>query len=154
MPLLLFHFAMTCFMTGVIWIVQVVHYPLFANVGVLGYPEYQRLHMRKITWVVLPAMLLEAVSAGLLCMPELVGLERVFLEENMRILLWANVLLLGVIWASTAFLQVPLHSKLSQNFGRGVHARLVRSNWIRTIVWSVRLGLVFYLAMTATCSFD
>ena len=31
--LLLLHAAATLFMTGLIWFVQVVHYPLFARVG-------------------------------------------------------------------------------------------------------------------------
>jgi len=145
MVLLLFHFAMTCFMAGVIWIVQVVHYPLFANVGVGGYTDYQRLHMRKITWVVLPAMLLELLTAGLLFLPSFVGLEEISNFGNAHILLVINVVLLVFIWLSTALLQVPLHTKLTDQFSKSVHTRLVKTNWIRTILWTLRVLLLFYL---------
>jgi hypothetical protein len=36
-------------MTGVIWIVQTVHYPLFALLGRDGFGEYAREHQRRIT---------------------------------------------------------------------------------------------------------
>ena len=32
------------FMTGVIWFVQIVHYPLFANVSRSAFAEYERRH--------------------------------------------------------------------------------------------------------------
>ena len=58
------HYAATLFMAGVIWIVQVVHYPLFARVGAAGYAAYQGAHVRLITYVVLPAMLVELATAA------------------------------------------------------------------------------------------
>jgi peroxiredoxin Q/BCP len=39
---------------------------------------------------------------------------------------------------STAWIQVPCHSELSQRFDAVVHQRLVTSNWIRTVAWTVR----------------
>ena len=50
------------------------------------------------------------------------------------------VLLVG-IHASTILLQVPAHRRLSTGFDAGVHRRLVRTNWVRTVGWSLR-GLV------------
>ena len=44
--------ACTLYMVGLIWFVQVVHYPLMAKVGVQGYETYQQAHMRLTTWVV------------------------------------------------------------------------------------------------------
>ncbi len=61
-PLLLQAFA-TFAMTGLIWFVQVVHYPLFRSVGAPGYAAYQAEHMRLATLVVGPLMLLEAATA-------------------------------------------------------------------------------------------
>ena len=50
-------------MTGLIWCVQLVHYPLFRAVGEPGYAAYQDAHMRLTTLVVGPLMLLEAATA-------------------------------------------------------------------------------------------
>ena len=69
MSLLIVHAAATWFMTGLIWFVQIVHYPLFAKVGALAFKEYEHDHQRKTTWVVAPVMLIEAAAASVLVMP-------------------------------------------------------------------------------------
>ena len=56
----------TLFMVGLIWFVQIVHYPLYANVGREQFPEYEALHNRLTTWVVGPAMLVEMLTAAAL----------------------------------------------------------------------------------------
>ncbi|MBM4195260.1 MAG: hypothetical protein FJ202_12930 [Gemmatimonadetes bacterium] len=61
--LLLLHAAMTLFMVGVIWFVQVVHYPLFSRVGEAAFPEYGRHHVRRTGWVVGLPMLVELGAA-------------------------------------------------------------------------------------------
>ena len=130
MPLLLLHFASTVFMTGLIWFVQVVHYPLFKGVGGPAFLAYQQSHMSLTSFVVGPPMLLEAATALLL----------VFRPEN-NLPSWmglAGAVLLGVVWASTALLQVPMHEKLLGGFDAQAHSSLVLGNWIRTAGWSLR----------------
>jgi multisubunit Na+/H+ antiporter MnhB subunit len=56
--------------------------------------------------------------------------------------------LLAVIWASTAFLQVPMHNVLTDGFNAEAHGRLVQTNWIRTIGWTLRGLLALYLVRT------
>ena len=124
--LLLVHAAASWFMTGLIWLIQVVHYPLFARVGTAGYREYQVAHQKLISFVVGPVMLVEAGATAL------VLLER---RDGWTL---AGGALLAVIWASTAFLQVPMHVALSQGFDAQAHARLVDTNWIRTVCWTAR----------------
>ena len=63
---LLLHLAATLFMVGVIWFVQVVHYPLLARVGTSGFEAYEQAHTRRTGWVVAPPMLAELVTAVLL----------------------------------------------------------------------------------------
>lgn len=124
-------------MTGLIWFVQVVHYPLFARVGG-DFVSYQQAHMQQTTWVVGPVMLLEAFTAASLLVrrPDWLSAE----------LVWANAVLLLAIWASTAWLQVPAHEKLLSGFSVEPHLALVRTNWLRTGLWTVRAaGLVVML---------
>lgn len=127
------HLAATLFMTGVIVFVQVVHYPLMAWVGMEGYRRYQDVHMRRTSWVVLPAMGLELGAA--------VGLAATRLGTADAPLALAGLALLALIWLSTAAIQAPLHGRLASGFDAGLHRSLVRSNWIRTVAWGVRVPL-------------
>lgn len=131
MGLFLTHLASALFMTGLIWFVQIVHYPLFAQVGSEAYPAYQTAHMRRTTVVVGPPMLLELATAAALVS----GAGPDWLDSRWA---WANLALLGVIWLSTALLQSPAHAKLTAGFQATPHLLLVRSNWLRTALWSGR----------------
>jgi uncharacterized membrane protein len=136
----LIHLGATAFMTGLIWFVQVVHYPLFARVGREGFVDYERRHTRLTTFIVGPAMLLEATCAGLIFAHALRHAE---LDPFLPAF---GVALLALIWFSTAFVQVPRHRELERGFDETAARRLVRSNWWRTIAWSARtiaaVGLV------------
>lgn len=114
--------------------VQCVHYPLFAKVSAENYVQYQQLHERYITPVVGVPMIIELVTAILLLnyLPKGVSVTWV----------WAALVLLIVAWLSTAFLQVPCHGKLNTAFDADVHRKLVDSNWIRTVSWTLRGILV------------
>ncbi len=63
---LLAHLAATWYMTGLVWFVQLVHYPLFAGVGTQGWTAYAAAHTRRTRWVVGPPMLVEAAASLLL----------------------------------------------------------------------------------------
>lgn len=130
---LLVHAAATWFMVGLIWFVQVVHYPLFAGVGEAGWAEYSRRHQGLTTLVVGPAMLAEVVSAAALL---------AFLPGTLTI---AGTVLLALVWASTFFVQVPLHGRLGKGHDAAVMRRLVATNWARTILWTARGVLALLL---------
>jgi hypothetical protein len=44
----------TLAMVGVIWFVQLVHYPLFNRVGTEAFLGFQACNLRKTGWVVIP----------------------------------------------------------------------------------------------------
>ncbi len=138
---LLAHLAATLFMVGVIWFVQVVHYPLFARIGSKEFALYSEAHSRLTTYVVGPPMLVEASSALLLVFrrPEGVPLAAALI----------GLALVALIWLSTALLQAPRHTTLGSGFDRRAWGRLVLSNWVRTVAWSVRGGLVLWMAARA-----
>ena len=140
-PLLLTHAAATLVLVGVILVVQLVHYPLFRGVGAAGFPAYAAEHGRRITWVVGPAMLVELGAAVALVVwrPPTAPAWAV----------WAGLALVGVVWASTALLQVPLHTALRGGLDAVRVDRLVATNWIRTAAWAVRGGLAVALLARA-----
>jgi len=131
------HLGSTLYMVGLIWLVQVVHYPLFASVGSLDFPSYESRHTALITWVVAPPMLIEGATAVLLIWYRPTSVN----EWSV----WSGLVLLGVIWLSTFFIQVPCHESLSKAFDPVVHQRLVSTNWLRTAAWSVRGALVLWM---------
>lgn len=137
MLLLVLHLVATAFMTGLIWFVQVVHYPLFQQVPDDRFEHYQAQHMNLTTRVVAPAMLIELVTSALV------------LIRTPESLQWTALLLLGLIWLSTAILQVPCHQRLCQGFCLVTARRLVATNWIRTIAWSLRTILAGAMILAA-----
>lgn len=125
--------AATLFMAGVIWIVQLVHYPLFARVGAAAFAAYEVEHRTRISLVVMPAMLLEVATAAWIAAAPPASVPA-----------WSARLalaLLVLVWLSTFFLQVPLHDRLSRSFDAAAIASLVRGNWIRTAAWSARAAI-------------
>jgi hypothetical protein len=136
--LLLLQLASTLPMCGLIWFVQVVHYPLFSGVATSGFSAYAAQHARRTSFVVGPFMLIELVTTLLLLFSNLRPLDVPPIGA------WLGAGLLGVIWLSTALLQIPLHDRLQESFSLQHVHRLVASNWLRTGAWSLRSALVLW----------
>jgi uncharacterized membrane protein len=133
---LIAHAGATFFMTGLIWLVQWVHYPLFARVGADGFGAYHEAHMRLITPVVLPVMGIELVTGAWLLWSSVPHVPR-----------WIPGLafaLLVAVWLVTFLHSVPRHELLTEGFRARTHAELVAGNWWRTLGWTARSGLWAY----------
>ncbi|MBI1372212.1 MAG: hypothetical protein GC159_05550 [Phycisphaera sp.] len=128
-------------MAGLIWWVQLVHYPLFANVGRDAFGAYHARHMHRATWAVGPGMLVELVTAfTLLAMAT---------APAVQLLTITGAILVVVIWLSTWLVQVPLHDALTVSGDAAMVASLVRGNWVRTIAWTARVPIAAALVMLA-----
>ncbi|MFM7845856.1 MAG: hypothetical protein ACKPEY_16725 [Planctomycetota bacterium] len=127
---LIAHWVCALFMVGLIWFVQVVHYPLMAHVGRDAFPLYSQLHQFWTTWVVAGPMLGEVLTLGMILYyrPERIASPAFGFAT----------LLLVVVWISTAAVQVPLHGKLLAGYDETTIQKLVLTNWVRTIAWSLR----------------
>lgn len=136
---LIVHALATTLMTGLVWFVQVVHYPLFARIGEAQFVEYENHHTRRASWIIAPLMIAELATAVLIAWP---GIGAV--EPTMA---WGGLGLVAVIWLSTFFVQVPIHRRLEKRHDAGDIRRLVSTNWIRTIAWSVRAVLAVVMLM-------
>ncbi len=138
--LIVTHVAATWFLVGLIWMVQRVTYPAFHLAEGDG-TEYHRHHTRAIGPVVGPVMGIEAVTAVLLVVPGVSGVPVG--------LALAGLATLAVVQASTAFLQVPAHGRLGDGMSASEIDRIVRTNWIRTVGWTVRGGLAIWMLLLA-----
>lgn len=135
------HAGVTLMMTGVIWVVQVCLYPLFAHVGDARFLDYHRGHSVRISFVVVPLMIAEFGTAIGLAMHVPQGVEPWWT--------WLGLGLLLAIWAATFLLAVPKHRTLSGGFEAEAHRKLVAQNWIRTALWSARSCLALIIAHRA-----
>jgi len=122
------HFFITSFLTGLIWVIQVVHYPTFHWIPASDYVSYAVFHTNRITYVVAPIMIAELFLT----------LRMFFLKDVPPTLLWICVALTLVVWLSTFFLQVPLHGILASEKDLSAIHKLVATNWIRTVAWSLK----------------
>ena len=135
-PLFLLDIAATLYMWGVIWTIQVVHYPLFARVGASQWADYHSAHTRLITTIVLPAMVTELGTSGLLALARPAWLS--------PLLLWAGFACATLTWAVTFFVSVPLHDTLSRGFDLAAISRIVATNWLRTAFWSAHAVILLW----------
>lgn len=114
--------ASTLPLVGLIWTIQIVHYPLFGAVGEPGFIGYHARHSTRISMVVIPPMLVElATTIGSV----VVGTDR-----------WTGLIPVVVVWVTTFLISVPLHGRLGAGFDPRAHRALVVTNWIRTAAWT------------------
>lgn len=132
--LLVLQFTCACFMTGLIWFVQLVHYPLMKLADASRFREFSHRHQQQTTWVVAGPMVVEVLTA-------------IWLASSSSILRQSTLyhaasILLAIVWGSTVLLQMPLHRRLLTKYNFRIIHVLVLSNWIRTSAWSCRSVLL------------
>lgn len=141
MVILLVNTAATLFMVGVIWFVQLVHYPLLSVVPVESATSVALDHQRRTGWVVSLPMVAEGVTtlALLASVPDGVSAA----------LPWAGAVLWAVVLGCTLVLSVPRHARMASRPDATVGRELVVTNWPRTAAWTARGVLVWVMVWQA-----
>ena len=117
-------------MFGVIWIMQIVHYPLMRFVSGEQFARFETAHRARISWVVGPLMLIEGVCVLAFLFAPPAGLA--------WWLPWVGAAVEAIAIGTTAFVSAPLHEQLNAQFTQATLDRLIATNWIRTIAWTAR----------------
>lgn len=133
--ILLINLVASFFLCGLIWIVQLVHYPFFKYVSGENFEEAMGFHRKKISLIVVPVMFAELLSSFWLA----------FFSSSYSNYHITGFLIVLLIWGVTFTIQVPLHGKLSQSVDQQLIDKLVRSNWIRTALWSTKATIGIWL---------
>ena len=128
--LLILNLFSTIFMTGIIWFVQVIHYPSFKFIQKDNFTNFSLFHSKNATYIVAFPMIVELITSILL-------LKWYPLSVPYFYLLTGFILVL-IIWFSTFLIQVPYHGALSKQYDETLIHKLVKSNWVRTVAWSLR----------------
>jgi hypothetical protein len=138
MLLLILNLVLSAVLTGLIWFVQMVHYPIFLKVPAAAFKAFQVQHMHTTTQVVAVPMLMELLlSIGLL-------MEN---YPGKSIITHYSVFACVVgIWLVTFFISVPIHNQLVlEGYNQSLIKQLVATNWLRTFAWTLRTLLLLYI---------
>jgi hypothetical protein len=113
---------------GLIWCVQLVHYPFFLRADQTNFIDHIEFHKHRISIIVMPLMTFELATSGILAL------------ESQQFAGWNifGFIVVILIWLVTFFIQVPLHNALSDGYDESKVQKLIKTNWIRTILWSVK----------------
>jgi hypothetical protein len=114
-----------------IWLVQIIIYPGMHGWDQGRFAELHKNYATRMSYIVGPLMLGQAALAlyQLVAAPGTIAV--------------LHTLLIGVVWGVTIFISVPLHRKLDNGYDQHNVHRLVTTNWLRTVCWS----LVFLIDM-------
>jgi hypothetical protein len=121
------YLAMSWALVGLIWIVQLVHYPSFQYVADSTFLDFHKHHTFSISLIVVPLMLIE-LSIGIW----------LWIQNKGSLYTIIPLCLLCIIWVSTFSLQVPIHNNLVLGKNVELIEQLVSTNWIRTLSWTVK----------------
>ncbi|MCO6510221.1 MAG: hypothetical protein J5I65_05450 [Aridibacter famidurans] len=139
--------VLNCFatfaLTGVIWIVQTLHYPSMVFYDRKRFTEAHRFHTKAITPVVAPLMIAELLTSSVLAITPF--------PQTLSWLFAAGLALTAITWVSTFLLQAPIHSQLARGFDDSLVRRLVRTNIVRTAAWSAH-ALICAVALSTLIS--
>jgi hypothetical protein len=127
----------TLWLAGMIWTIQVVHYPLFDLVGRDGFSAYEAAHSTRISLLLLGPWAVQGITTAWILLSRPVGVP------------WWMVLAAAALAASTVLVtvlvSVPQHEVLSGGFDAAAHATLVSTNWWRTLAWTGHAVLAVWM---------
>ena len=129
MTLIIFHAIVTFILTGLIWVIQLVHYPMFQFLDLKNYSKAMQFHQQRISLIVMPLMLFELISGVYLAHAQWATLSG-FHAINIAFLL--------IIWVHTFGLMVPFHQTMSIQLNTSLLQKTLQHHWIRTLAWSAK----------------
>ena len=135
----LFNLVLSFIAVGLIWTIQLVHYPSMRYISKNKFPEYHNFHSIRISILAMPLMLAELVTSIMLWYQNL--------NNAIQAIFLINLIIVVLIWFSTFLIQVPLHNALSKEKNTEKLSKLIYTNWIRTILWTSRsILMILFLA--------
>ena len=132
MNLYLWNLIVSFYLMGLIWTIQIVHYPGFQFIESNKFQSFSQFHQTGMTYIVGPVMIAELI----------LSLALLWQYKDSAVLTLFIIVLLT--WLSTFLVSVPLHTKLNSGFDASVIQKLVQTNWPRTLLWTLKAGLMVY----------
>ena len=118
---------------GILIITQIISYPSLSSIDKSYFEKYHKNYVNKISYVVIPFMLIELFSLLYLTY----HISDLFMIKSLLILM--------TIWLFTFICIVPLHNSLSNKRSIDNINSLVNYNWFRTILWTIKLVIILFV---------
>jgi hypothetical protein len=130
---------------GMIWFLQLNHYPLYASVGPDAFREYVVAHNRRL--------LLPVILPSLLAFLSSVALALCHATEIPDWSVWLVIAMNAVIAVSTVLVQGPAHAVLARGgYSASIVRKVLATNWLRTAAWTANGALLTWMtALTMNC---
>ena len=132
--------VVTAYLVGLIWLIQLIHYPTFRWVTADRWADFHQAHTATMGLLAGGPMIIALLVGGWLSWQA--GLT--WNGESLRQHLVLACELLA--WAVTFLISVPLHTKLAGGPDPAAINLLILSNWARTAAWTTKLAILFYPA--------
>ena len=132
--------AVSGYLVGLIWLIQLIHYPAFRHIDPSKWGTFHQAH----------SAALGLLAGGPMIISLLVGLWLAYTVGDTRqyVVLGCEVL----AWIVTLTLSVPEHTRLARTQDGAAISRLIRWNWLRTLAWTVKLAVLLVPAQRAMAS--
>ena len=128
----------TLLMTGAGWWCQFVRYPSFRDWSYVEFPRRHAWHAFQISLIVVPGLILQIAGAILL---SLSSVEIVLKAVN-------AICLVGSL-GPTFLMSAPLHGRLSKAKNGSDIEKLIRTNLMRTLFWTIHLLIAIGWGLSA-----
>ena len=115
-----------------IWLVQLIIYPVLEEVSIAKFSKWHEIYCRRIAYLVLPLMVAQLFEAAASCF---------FLGRGLE---WIKLSCVLAVWFFTFLVSARFHQKLSRE-GKDnmIIGRLISTNWFRTFLWSLILFISY-----------
>lgn len=121
------HLAVTGYIVGLIWVIQLLHYPAFRDIAPERWASFHHNHISAMGLLAGPPMVLSLLLAGW-CAWKL-GDPFSYAALGCEV----------VAWVVTFSLSVPAHNRLASAADPQTIALLISTNWLRTAAWTIKL---------------
>lgn len=131
---LLLHVFATFFMTGISWIMSLIHYPTYYVIDKKEFTDFEKKHIQYTSYLTFPGLLLETMT-GIWLLFHYAYADAPLLYYSLALIVFNFIATFG--WF------VPLHFKLTKQYNEDKVKRLNQTHWLRTISWTVRSFCIF-----------
>ena len=127
------------FMTGIIWFIQFVQYPLLNHISSFDFSCYYKKYTTRIVWIIYPVMIMEICFAS--------WLSFLPVQSKLQIPILITYVMLALASLNTFMIQAPLNHKLQLAFDKAVLSKILFYNKIRLFSWTVRTLVLCWIIL-------
>jgi len=127
------------FMTGIIFFIQIVQYPLLHNISTFDFSCYFKKSNYRISWIVYSALVIEIGFA--------IGLSFLPVRAVMQVPILITYMLLAAATLNTFLIQAPMTQRLQLAFDRELLSKVMFFNGVRLVTWTLRTILLCWIIL-------